>query len=48
MLGTASSSRYALALDCDDPYRLADDVLLPLETVPSLRRWRPCRPRGPS
>ena len=28
--------RYALALDCADPYALADDVLLPLETVPSL------------
>ncbi len=28
--------RYAVALDCDDPYRLADDVLLPLETVASL------------
>jgi hypothetical protein len=28
--------RYALALDCEDPYALADDVLLPLETTASL------------
>jgi len=36
MRGRRVSLRYALALDCDDPYRLADDVLLPLETVSSL------------
>jgi alpha-mannosidase len=36
MRGKPVTLRYALALDCDDPYRLADDVLLPLETVSSL------------
>ena len=36
MRGKRVSLRYALALDCDDPYALADDVLLPLETVQSL------------
>ena len=36
MRGKRVSLRYALALDCEDPYRLADDVLLPLETVASL------------
>ncbi len=36
MRGKQVELRYALALDCDDPYALADDVLLPLETVPSL------------
>jgi hypothetical protein len=34
--GTRITLRYALELDCDDPYRLADDVLLPLEPVSSL------------
>jgi mannosylglycerate hydrolase len=36
MTGKQVSLRYALALDCDDPYRLADDLLLPLEAVASL------------
>jgi mannosylglycerate hydrolase len=36
MRGKIIELRYALALDCDDPYRLADDVLLPLEPVLSL------------
>ena len=36
MRGKRVELRYALALDCDDPYRLADDVLLPLEPV---RAW---------
>jgi mannosylglycerate hydrolase len=36
MRGKRIELRYALALDCDDPYRLADDVLLPLEPVQSL------------
>ena len=36
MRGRRVSLHYALALDCDDPYGLADDVLLPLETVASL------------
>ena len=36
MRGKQVELRYALALDCEDPYRLADDVLLPLETVSSL------------
>ncbi len=36
MRGKRITMRYALALDCDDPYRVADDVLLPLETVSSL------------
>jgi alpha-mannosidase len=36
MTGTRVTLRYALELDCDDPYRLADDVLLPLEPTSSL------------
>jgi hypothetical protein len=36
MAGKRVTLRYALAIDCDDPYRLADDVLLPLESVASL------------
>ena len=49
MRGQAGTLRYALALDCDDPYALADDVLLPLEVVPSLgggtgRRRAPSSP----
>jgi mannosylglycerate hydrolase len=36
MRGKRISLHYALALDCDDPYRLADDVLLPLEVAMSL------------
>ncbi|MGP0032239.1 MAG: alpha-mannosidase [Acidimicrobiales bacterium] len=36
MTGRPVTLRYALALDCDDPYALADDVLLPLEVVASL------------
>jgi mannosylglycerate hydrolase len=36
MRGRTVELRYALALDCEDPYRLADDVLLPLEPVASL------------
>ncbi len=36
MRGKRVALRYALALDCADPYQLADDVLLPLETVSSL------------
>ncbi len=36
MRGKRVELRYALALDCDDPYALADDVLLPLEPVQSL------------
>jgi len=36
MRGKQVTLHYALALDCDDPYGLADDVLLPLETVSSL------------
>jgi len=36
MRGSPVRFAYALALDCDDPYRLADDVLLPLEVVASL------------
>jgi mannosylglycerate hydrolase len=36
MRGKQVELRYALALDCDDPYRLADDVLLPLEPVATL------------
>ncbi len=36
MRGKTVTLRYALALDCADPYALADDVLLPLETVSSL------------
>jgi mannosylglycerate hydrolase len=36
MRGKRVELRYALALDCEDPYRLADDVLLPLEAVQSL------------
>jgi mannosylglycerate hydrolase len=36
MRGKRVALRYALALDCDDPYALADDVLLPLEVASSL------------
>ncbi len=36
MRGKRVTLRYALALDCTDPYGLADDVLLPLETASSL------------
>jgi hypothetical protein len=36
MRGRTVSLRYALALDCADPFALADDVLLPLEAVSSL------------
>jgi len=36
MRGKRVTLRYALAVDCDDPYRLADDVLLPLEVASSL------------
>ncbi len=36
MTGKRVTLRYALALDCDDPYGMADDVLLPLEAVSSL------------
>jgi hypothetical protein len=36
MRGRQIELRYALALDCADPYGLADDVLLPLEPVQSL------------
>jgi hypothetical protein len=36
MRGKRVTLRYALALDCEDPYALADDVLLPLETTASL------------
>jgi mannosylglycerate hydrolase len=36
MRGKTVTFHYALAVDCDDPYALADDVLLPLETVATL------------
>jgi hypothetical protein len=36
MRGKRVTLRYALAVACDDPYRLADDVLLPLQHVSSL------------
>jgi hypothetical protein len=36
MAGKRVELTYALALDVDDPYALADDVLLPLEVVTSL------------
>jgi alpha-mannosidase len=36
MRGKRVSLRYAMAIDSEDPYSLADDVLLPLETVASL------------
>jgi hypothetical protein len=36
LAGKRVTLRYALELDCDDPYRLADDLLLPLEPVVSL------------
>jgi hypothetical protein len=36
MTGKRVTLRYAIALDCDDPYALADDVLVPLEAVSSL------------
>jgi alpha-mannosidase len=35
MRGKRVTLRYGLALDCEDPYGLADDVLLPLETTAS-------------
>ena len=34
--GKRVTLRYTLALDCTDPYRLADDVLLPLEVTATL------------
>jgi hypothetical protein len=36
MRGKRITLRYALALDCRDPYRLADEVLVPLEVAASL------------
>jgi mannosylglycerate hydrolase len=36
MRGKTITFHYALAVGCDDAYALADDVLLPLETVSSL------------
>jgi hypothetical protein len=36
MRGKRVTLRYALEVDCADPYRLADDVLLPLEPVLTL------------
>jgi hypothetical protein len=36
MAGRTVSLRYALAIGCEDPYALADDVLLPLEVVSTL------------
>jgi mannosylglycerate hydrolase len=36
MVGKRITLQYALALDCTDPYALADDVLLPLEAVSTL------------
>ena len=33
LTGRTIEARYALALDCDDPYGLVDDVFLPLEVV---------------
>ena len=36
MRGSPVRLAYALALDCDDRYRMADDVLMPLEVVSSL------------
>jgi alpha-mannosidase len=36
LVGKRVTLRYALALDCADPYSLADDVLLPLEAVSTL------------
>ncbi len=36
MRGKRVTLRYALEVDCEEPYRLADDVLLPLEVVLSL------------
>jgi hypothetical protein len=36
MTGKTVSLRYALMAGCDDPYALADDLLLPLEVVSSL------------
>ena len=36
MRGKRVTLRYALEVDCADPYRLADDVLLPLEPVSTL------------
>jgi hypothetical protein len=36
MTGKTVSLRYALMAGCDDPYAMADDLLLPLEVVNSL------------
>jgi alpha-mannosidase len=36
MTGRPITLRYALSVGCDDPYALADDVLLPLEVVATL------------
>jgi hypothetical protein len=36
MRGKRVTLRYALAIGCTDPYRLADDVLMPLEVAASL------------
>jgi hypothetical protein len=36
MTGKVITLRYALAVGCDDPYAMADDVLLPLEVVSTL------------
>jgi mannosylglycerate hydrolase len=36
LTGRPISLRYALAVDCDDPYALADDVLVPLEVISAL------------
>jgi mannosylglycerate hydrolase len=44
MRGRRITLRYALMLDCEDPYRLADDLLLPLEPLSSLGSGA----RGPS
>ena len=33
MVGRAVEGRFALAVECDDPYQLADDFLVPLELV---------------
>ena len=48
MRGKPVTLRYALALDCADPYALADDVLLPLEAVVQPRAAGPGRPRAAS
>ncbi len=36
LVGARLEARYALALDCPDPYALVDDVFLPLDQVQSL------------